>query len=104
VRALERTRQFRRHQRRLLDDDRVVFYSDGISRRRTSDGLFGTEVITKAAKAADVHSATATARAIQEAVVGASEEPLPDGAAVIVLAANKAVTGSTAADARRGPT
>jgi AcrR family transcriptional regulator len=99
---LERNRQFRRHQRRLLDDDRLVFYSDGISRRRTSDGLFGTGGIAEAAKAADGHSATATARAIQEAVVSASEDPLPDDAAVIVLAANSAVSGSTAADARRG--
>jgi serine phosphatase RsbU (regulator of sigma subunit)/AcrR family transcriptional regulator len=85
---LEHTRRFRRHQRRLLDDDRLVLYSDGISRRRTSNGPFGTEGIVKAASAADAHSATATARAIQEAVVSASEDPLPDDAAVIVLATN----------------
>jgi serine phosphatase RsbU (regulator of sigma subunit)/AcrR family transcriptional regulator len=100
---LERNRQFRRHQRRLLDDDRLVFYSDGISRRRTSDGLFGTEGIAKAAKGADGHSATATARAIQEAVVSASEDPLPDDAAVIVLAANAAASASTATSARPDP-
>jgi serine phosphatase RsbU (regulator of sigma subunit)/AcrR family transcriptional regulator len=100
---LERTRQFRRHQRRLLHDDRLVFYSDGISRRRTSDGLFGTQGIAKAAKAADGHSATATARAIQEAVVSASEDPLPDDAAVIVLAANAAPSGLTGPDSRRRP-
>jgi AcrR family transcriptional regulator len=100
---LERTRQFRRHQRRLLDGDRVVFYSDGISRRRTGDGLFGTEGIAKAAKTADGHSATATARAIQEAVVSASEDPLPDDAAVIVLAANAAAGSSAGSDGRRGP-
>jgi serine phosphatase RsbU (regulator of sigma subunit) len=94
---LERTRHFRRHQRRLLDADRLVLYSDGISRRRTGDGLFGTEGIAKAANAADGHSATAIARAIQEAVVSASEDPLPDDAAVIVLAANATASSSTGA-------
>jgi AcrR family transcriptional regulator len=83
----ERARTFRRHQRRLADGDRLVLYSDGISRRRTEDGLFGTAGIAKAAAGAPPRSATATARAIQEAVVSASEDPLPDDAAVIVLAA-----------------
>jgi AcrR family transcriptional regulator len=86
--VFERARTFRRHQRRLDDGDRLVLYSDGISRRRTDDGFFGTEGIARAAAAAPPHSATATARAIQEAVVSASEDPLPDDAAVIVLAAN----------------
>jgi serine phosphatase RsbU (regulator of sigma subunit)/AcrR family transcriptional regulator len=86
--VLEHTSRFHRHQRRLLDGDRLVLYSDGISRRRTSDGLFGTEGIVTAASAANGHSATATARAIQEAVVSASEDPLPDDAAVVVLATN----------------
>ncbi len=63
-----------------------MLYSDGVSRRRTSDGLFGTEGIIKAASAANGHSATATARAIQEGVVSASEDPLPDDAAVVVFA------------------
>ena len=70
--------------------DALVLYTDGVSRRRTGDGLFGTEGIVNAANAADAHSATGTARAIQEAVVSASEDPLPDDAAVIVLAANAA--------------
>jgi serine phosphatase RsbU (regulator of sigma subunit) len=86
--VLERTRTFHRHQRRLLDGDRLVMYSDGISRRATADGPFGTDGIVKAVRGAAARSATAAARAIQEAVVSASEDPLPDDAAVVVLAVN----------------
>jgi AcrR family transcriptional regulator len=85
---LERERTFHRHQRRLLDGDRLVLYTDGISRRRTGDGAFGTAGIVSAASGAARRSAAASARAIQEAVVSASEDPLPDDAAVVVLAAN----------------
>jgi serine phosphatase RsbU (regulator of sigma subunit) len=84
----ERTRRFPRLQRRLNDGDRVILYSDGVSRRRTADGLFGTDGIINAARSAGRRSAPATARAIQEAVVSASEDPLPDDAAVIVLTVN----------------
>jgi hypothetical protein len=84
----DRTRIFHRHQRRLLDGDRLVMYSDGISRRRTDDGPFGTDGIVTAVSSATARSATAAARAIQEAVVSASEDPLPDDAAVVVLAVN----------------
>jgi hypothetical protein len=86
----ERTRGFRRHQRRLLDGDRLVLYTDGISRRRTTDGPFDTGGIADAVRGADHTSAAAAARAIQEAVVSASEDPLPDDAAVVVLAVNAA--------------
>jgi len=83
---VDRTRGFRRHQRRLLPDDLLVLYTDGISRRRTADGPFDTGGIANAVRGADGRSATAAARAIQEAVVSASEDPLPDDAAVVVLA------------------
>jgi len=85
---VERTGPFRRHQRRLVDGDRLVLYTDGISRRRTADGPFGTDGIAKAVRGAGSRSAPAAARAIQEAVVTASEDALPDDAAVVVLAAN----------------
>lgn len=52
----------------------------------SSDGLFGTAGIARAALAASGRSAPATARAIQEAIVSVSEDPLPDDAAVVVLA------------------
>jgi hypothetical protein len=84
----DRPRGFRRHQRRLLDGDRLVLYTDGISRRRTADGPFDSARIAGAVRRADRRSAAAAARAILEAVVGASEDPLPDDAAVVVLAAN----------------
>ena len=84
----ERTRAFRRHQRRLEDGDRLVLYTDGISRRRTANGAFGTDGIATAVRGADNRSATAAARAVQEAVVSASEDELPDDAAVVVLEAN----------------
>jgi serine phosphatase RsbU (regulator of sigma subunit) len=93
--VLERTRAFHRHQRRLHDGDRLVLYTDGISRRRTADGLFGTEGIATAATGATGRSATATARAIQEAVVSASKDPLHDDAAVVVLAVNAAPPRAT---------
>ena len=72
--------------RRLGDGERLILYTDGISRRRTADGLFGVAGIVEAARTADPTSATATARAVQEAVVSASEDALPDDAAIVVLA------------------
>jgi len=86
----DRTRAFRRHQRRLFDGDLLVLYTDGISRRRTADGPFDVDGIAAAVLGADSRSATAAARAIQEAVVSASEDGLPDDAAVVVLEANGA--------------
>lgn len=82
----ERKRDFRRSYRRLAGEDRVVLYTDGISTRPTADGLFGRDGIVAAARSASGTSASAIARAIQEAVVGASEQPLRDDAAVAVLA------------------
>lgn len=83
--VFDRARAFHRHQRRLRHGDRMILYSDGVARRRTAHGLFGTTGIARAAVTAGGRSATATARAIQEAVTSASEDPLPDDAAVVVL-------------------
>ena len=74
--------------RHVLDGDRLVLYSDGVPRRCTGDAAFGAGGIASAAIASHGRSATATNRAIQEAVVSASEDPLPDDAAVVVLAVN----------------
>ena len=63
-----------------------MFYTDGISRRRTADGAFDVGGIAAAARNAEGSTAAAAARGIQEAVVDASEDPLPDDAAVVVLA------------------
>lgn len=83
---LDRRRRFRRNYRRLGPGDRVILYTDGISRRPTANGFFGCEGITQAARATGPGSATAIARSIQKAVVGASEQQLRDDAVVLVLA------------------
>ncbi|HEV2772295.1 MAG TPA: SpoIIE family protein phosphatase [Thermoleophilaceae bacterium] len=83
---LDLKRRLRRSQRRLEAGERVVLYSDGISMRPTREGRFGPEGIAQAIRSASGTSATATARAIQEAVVTASSEGLRDDAAVVVLA------------------
>jgi AcrR family transcriptional regulator len=82
---IERARPFRRHQRQLSAGDRLVLYTDGIARRCTADGAFDTDGIADAVRETSGGSAPAAARAIQERVVSASEDPLPDDAAVVVL-------------------
>jgi serine phosphatase RsbU (regulator of sigma subunit)/AcrR family transcriptional regulator len=82
----ERQRRFVRRQRRLEDGERLILHSDGITARRTADGLFGLDGIERAITGADSRSATAIARAIQEAVMTASEDPLQDDAVAVVLA------------------
>jgi serine phosphatase RsbU (regulator of sigma subunit) len=82
----EKQRRFTRHQRRLQDGERLILHSDGITARRTGDGLFGLDGIERAVRSAPSRSATAIAKAIQEAVLGAAEDPLQDDAVAIVLA------------------
>ena len=84
--VLERARRFHRHQRRLADGERVVLYTDGVSGRKTGNGQFGAAGIARAAATAPARSATATVKAIQHAMVTASDAPLTDDAAVVVLA------------------
>jgi PAS domain-containing protein len=80
-----RERRFSRRQRRIEDGERLILHSDGITARRTKDGLFGLDGIERAVRSATSRSATAIARAIQEATMQASEEPLQDDAVAIVL-------------------
>jgi serine phosphatase RsbU (regulator of sigma subunit)/AcrR family transcriptional regulator len=82
----ERERRFVRHQRHLEDHERLILHSDGITARRTREGLFGLDGIERAIRQAESRSATAMARAIQEAVMTAAEDPLQDDAVAIVLA------------------
>jgi AcrR family transcriptional regulator len=82
----ERQRRFTRHQRRLDDGERLILHSDGITARRTPEGLFGLDGIERAVRAAPSRSATAIAKAIQEAVLAAAEDPLQDDAVAIALA------------------
>ena len=82
----ERERRFVRRQRRLEDDERLILHSDGITARKTPDGLFGLDGIEQAVRRAESRSATAIAREIQEAVMEATDDPLQDDAVAIVLA------------------
>jgi AcrR family transcriptional regulator len=82
---MERERRFSRRQRRLEHGERLILHSDGITARRTKDGLFGLDGIERAIRSAPSRSATAIAKAIQEAVMSAAEEPLQDDAVAIVL-------------------
>ncbi len=79
-------RRFVRRQRRLEEGERLILHSDGITDRRTREGQFGIDGIEQAIRRAESRSATAMARAIQEAVMRASEDPLEDDAVTIVLA------------------
>jgi len=87
---LDRDRRFVRHQRRLADGERLILHSDGITARRTSEGLFGLDGIERAIGAAPSRSAPALAKAIQEAVMAAAEDPLQDDAIAVVLAPSRA--------------
>jgi AcrR family transcriptional regulator len=82
----EKQRRFTRHQRRLQDGERLILHSDGITARRTRDGLFGLDGVERAVRSTPSRSATAIAKAIQEGVLGAAEDPLQDDAVAIVLA------------------
>jgi serine phosphatase RsbU (regulator of sigma subunit)/AcrR family transcriptional regulator len=83
---LERQRRLVRRQRRLEAGERLILHSDGITARRTRDGLFGLDGIERAVRAAESRSAPALARAIQESVLRAAEDPLQDDAVAVVLA------------------
>ncbi len=79
-------RRFSRHRHRLEEGERLILHSDGITARRTESGLFGLDGIERAVRGASGTSASAIARAIQEAVMSASVDPLQDDAVAIVLA------------------
>ncbi len=83
---LGRERRFTRNQRRVEEGERLILHSDGITARRTPDGLFGLDGIERAVREAQGRTPAALARAIQEAVVSAAEDPLQDDAVVVVLA------------------
>ena len=83
---LDRERRFSRRQRRLEPGERLILHSDGITARKTPDGLFGLDGIERAVRAAPSRSATALSRSIQEAVMSATDDDLQDDAVALVLA------------------
>jgi len=80
-----RARTFERNQRGLASGDRVVFYSDGITERRTADGRFGIDGLVAALGSAADGSAAAAVIAVERAVLGASDEPISDDATQLIL-------------------
>ena len=79
-------RTFERRERRLRPGERLTLCTTGVSERRTEDGgVVSLEGIARAVERAGDRSAAATVRYIQEAVTSASNEPLDDDAAALVL-------------------
>jgi serine phosphatase RsbU (regulator of sigma subunit) len=85
--TLEAGRDFAPARTRLEPGDRLVLYSDGVSERRRDDGsFFGTDGIRATLARPDLAGSAATARALQDAVIGASSGPMRDDATLLVLA------------------
>jgi len=83
--TLDGPRTFARNQRSLAPGDRVVFYSDGITERRTAGGRFGTEGLAAALRSAADQSAAAAIIAVERAVLSASADPISDDATQLIL-------------------
>ena len=73
--------------RQLVPGERLILYSHGVSERETSSGRpFGPEGIAAAAASASAISVAGTVKAIEQAILAASDEPLSDDCALLVLA------------------
>lgn len=81
----DRQRRFSRHQRRLDGRARLILHSDGVTARRTEDGLFGLDGIERAVHRAPGSSAATLAKSIQKEVMSASVDKLQDDAVAVVL-------------------
>lgn len=83
----DRNRTFEVCHHRLVEGERLLLYSDGVTERRTADGgFFGNEGIARALTTAAPRTAAGAVSAIEQAVIGASPEPLRDDATILVLA------------------
>jgi serine phosphatase RsbU (regulator of sigma subunit) len=72
--------------RQLVPGERLILHSDGVSERATRSGRpFGQDGIAAAATSASAISAAGTVKAIEQALLGASDEPLSDDCALVVL-------------------
>ncbi|MEA2280225.1 MAG: hypothetical protein QOK21_832 [Solirubrobacteraceae bacterium] len=84
-------RAFRVRERRLHAGERIVLCSDGLLERRATNGdAFGVAGVARAVATATSGTAAATARAIQHAAAGASQQPLEDDVVIVVLAVGSA--------------
>jgi serine phosphatase RsbU (regulator of sigma subunit) len=72
--------------RRLDAGERLLIYTDGVTERRTPDGLFGLAGIERALAAAPSGSASSAAATLTAHVLRATQDGLRDDATVLVLA------------------
>ena len=73
-------------ERRLVPGERLLLLSDGVLERKTRHGRqFGMAGV-RAAVARSGTGAAATVRAIEDAIVSASVDPLEDDATIVVFA------------------
>jgi serine phosphatase RsbU (regulator of sigma subunit) len=71
----------------LEPGDRLVLYTDGITKRLVKGGeQFGGDGMRRAVQSASAPTAAATAMSIQHAVTNSATDPLEDDATLIVLA------------------
>ncbi len=88
--GLEEDPPFRPQSRRLHAGERLLLLSDGVLERRTSDGgSFGLDGVRAALERVGT-GAAATVRALEDAIVGASEDLLEDDSTIVVFAPSSA--------------
>jgi serine phosphatase RsbU (regulator of sigma subunit) len=81
------THAFTVERTRLSPGERIVLASDGILERPTGQGTqFGANGIRQAVRDVAPISASGTVKAIEDAVLSATPQPLEDDATLIVLA------------------
>jgi len=80
-------RTFAVDRRRLAPGERLLLLSDGVLGRRTEDGgQFGIEGVRAALAHVDGPAAAPTVRALEDAIMAASADPLEDDATIVVFA------------------
>jgi hypothetical protein len=81
-----RRRTFRRTERRLEPEQRILLYSDGVAERRDSKGNeFGIENIGRTLQKCSHATAAGTVRTLQDTVLGFSSRPLRDDATLLLV-------------------
>ncbi len=93
---LEQGRELQVVERILPAGARLVFYSDGLSERPLAGRgeLFGREGIIRTLRECRHATAAGTVRILQDAVLGASPDPLRDDATLLVLALDPDATST----------
>lgn len=65
----------------------MLLLSDGVLERRTTEGeAFGLQGVRAALRNAADAAAASTVRALEDAIIGASADPLEDDATIVVCA------------------